>query len=338
MSSERLSRKKNIPSFSFFFKKSISRVFSIINQKFTVMLIPHSEKKVVNFQISVLLLFFVVTLMFGMVGAFFYMTTMYSGSQRMMTENEQDLAVSQGNLDSVLEEVNDVVKMYEIFEGAMNNTLSELDLNSASNDQITAGGDLSSLSDLQEISNGEVREVYDLIRLRESLSEAVEPLEDISQVLQVERQLLSDIPTLWPVASGRTAVTMEFGPNIHPVHGNWYLHKGIDIAGPQGLPIRAAANGRVLESGLDQISGYGNYIIIEHKYGFKTRYSHMQNRLVRAGDTVAQGQRIGALGDTGLSTGAHLDFQIMLGTEVLDPASFLNIKNNFTRWIGGRGY
>jgi hypothetical protein len=127
--------------------------------------------------------------------------------------------------------------------------------------------------------------------LRESLSDAILPLDNIASAIQAEQQLLTDLPTAWPLAAGRAVVTMEFGPNIHPVHGNWYLHKGIDIAGPTGLPVQAAANGKVVEAGFNGISGYGNYVLIEHKYGFRTRYSHMSQILVRAGQTVAQGER-----------------------------------------------
>ncbi|AHC14765.1 Putative metalloendopeptidase [Salinispira pacifica] len=336
MRSDSKNRKPVFSNIKAFFRKSSAFVKSLVKQKFTVMFIPHSEKKVVNFQVSTILLAFVAAILLGMVGGFFYMTTVYAGSEQVISEQEDDLVVTQGNLDTVLDEVNDLVKVYEIFENAMSGTLNELGVSNVMEGGISGSGDLSSISDLQEINNGEVREIYDLRRLRESISDAVGPLENISFGLEVRKEVLANLPTLWPVAGGRSAVTMEFGPNIHPINGNWYLHKGIDIAGPMGLPIQAAANGRVVESGVNNISGYGNYVVIEHKYGFKTRYSHMGSRLVEEGDIVSQGDRIGTLGSTGKSSGPHLDFQIMLGTEVLDPASFLKIQNTFERWEGNR--
>ena len=308
---------------------------SILNQKFTIMLIPHSEKKVVNFQINTLLLMFVFVLFAAMLAGFFYMTTIYTGSEQLISEQQNDLVITQGNLDSVLDEVNGLVKVYDNFETTMSEALRELDLASGSDSVGRGNGDLSSISDLYEINDEEVREIYDVRRLRESLLEAIQPLSDLSTVLTAEKQLLADLPTLWPV-SGRSTVTMEFGPNIHPLEGRWYLHKGIDIAGPLGLPILSAANGRVVEAAYDQRSGYGNYVLLEHKYGFKTRYSHLGSRLVQVGEVVSQGDRVGILGNTGLTSGSHLDFQIMLGTEVLDPTSFLSIKNTFTRWTGNR--
>ncbi|MGI9256181.1 MAG: M23 family metallopeptidase [Salinispira sp.] len=316
--------------------KILSRLSAIINQKFTVMLIPHSERKIVNFQVNTLLIAFITVLLFGVFIGFFYMTTVYTGSKQVISEQQNDLIVTQGNINTIIDEVSDLVSVYNTFEDTMTEALQALDLTQDSDSVISAQGDLSSISDLHEVTSSEAREIHDIRRLRAALLEAIQPLDDISSVLHSEKQLLADLPTLWPVSGGRSVVTMEFGPNIHPIEGRWYLHKGIDIAGPYGLPILAAANGRVIESAYDQSSGYGNYILIEHKYGFKTRYSHMGSRLVRVGDIVSQGNRIGTLGNTGISSGAHLDFQIMLGTEVLDPTSFLSIKNNFSRWTGNR--
>ena len=67
-----------------------------------------------------------------------------------------------------------------------------------------------------------------------------------------------------------------------------------------------------------------------------TRYAHLGHQFVQEGDEVVQGQRIGTLGNSGMSTGAHVHFEIILGNQVLDPVSFLKISNNFKRWTGDR--
>ena len=336
MYSDKGNKKGFLNSLRFSSQKIQSRVSFFVNQRFTVMFIPHSEREPVSFQVNALLIAFVSVLLIGLLSGFFYVTTVYTGSGQVISEQQNDLVITQGNLDSVLDEVGDLVKVYGSFEDSMADALQTLDISLSSDSAIRGNGDLSSISDLHEIDGGEAREIYDIRRLKESLLKAVQPLDDISSVLHAEKQFLADLPTLWPISGGRSAVTMEFGPNIHPIEGRWYLHKGIDIAGSPGLPILAAANGRVIESAYDQNSGYGNYVLVEHKYGFKTRYSHMGSRLVQLGEVVAQGDRIGTLGNTGISSGAHLDFQIMLGTEVLDPTSFLSIRNTFTRWTGNR--
>lgn len=158
----------------------------------------------------------------------------------------------------------------------------------------------------------------------------------ISDTLDSQNGFLSDIPSIWPLQNNHGHVTLEFGPNRHPKTNQWYLHKGIDIAGVYGVEVLASASGKVIEAGYGR-TGYGNYVLIRHKYGFRTRYSHLSRIRVSEGQDVVQGEAIGTLGNTGISTGPHLDFQIILGTDVIDPAQFLKIsRQQFQRWAGNR--
>jgi murein DD-endopeptidase MepM/ murein hydrolase activator NlpD len=93
---------------------------------------------------------------------------------------------------------------------------------------------------------------------------------------------------------------------------SWY-HPAIDIANPTNPPIVAAATGTVITAGWDA-GGYGNYVIIDHGNGYRTLYGHMLNNsiIVKPGDKVTQGQRIGTMGSTGRSTGTHCHFEIRL--------------------------
>lgn len=160
--------------------------------------------------------------------------------------------------------------------------------------------------------------------------------QNINDLLDSQNGFLSDIPSIWPLRNNHGRVTLEFGPNRHPKTNQWYLHKGIDIAGAYGVEVLASASGKVIEAGYGR-SGYGNYVLIRHKYGFRTRYSHLSSIRVEEGQDIVQGGIIGTLGSTGISTGPHLDFQIILGTDVIDPAQFLKIsRQQFERWAGNR--
>lgn len=160
--------------------------------------------------------------------------------------------------------------------------------------------------------------------------------QNINDLLDSQNGFLSDIPSIWPLRNNHGHVTLEFGPNRHPKTNQWYLHKGIDIAGAYGVEVLASASGKVIEAGYGR-TGYGNYVLIRHKYGFRTRYSHLSSIRVNEGQDVVQGGVVGTLGNTGLSTGPHLDFQIILGTDVIDPAQFLKIsRQQFQRWSGNR--
>ncbi|MFQ9126498.1 MAG: peptidoglycan DD-metalloendopeptidase family protein [Butyricicoccaceae bacterium] len=101
------------------------------------------------------------------------------------------------------------------------------------------------------------------------------------------------------------------------------LHSGVDLAVPEGTPVRASDNGKVIlaENSGD---GYGNYIILDHGNGFKTLYGHNSALCVSVGDIVSQGDLIAYSGNTGNSTGPHLHFEIHLDDEKVDPERFLS--------------
>ncbi|MFP4329482.1 MAG: peptidoglycan DD-metalloendopeptidase family protein [Spirochaetaceae bacterium] len=304
--------------------------------RFTVMLIPHSERKVINFHINMVTILFVGVIVVAVAGGFFYFSTMYTGSARMITEKSERLEQSEASLESVLDELAEVVKVAETFDLSLAQTLEELDIGSLEEgeQELASAGDLASFLDIRSVERDELRELQQLRSIAANLRASVEPLESIREVIHSQQDLLADIPNYWPLVAGRGRVTMEFGPNIHPVTSQWYLHKGFDIADSVGVPVVSSGNGKVVELGFDP--GYGMYVWLRHKYGFRTRYSHLQSISVSEGDDVVQGQVIGTLGNTGISTGPHLDFQIWLGTDVVDPAAFLKISNDWQRWSGNR--
>lgn len=117
-------------------------------------------------------------------------------------------------------------------------------------------------------------------------------------------------------------VTSRYGWRTHPVFGNQRFHKGIDIAGSGS--IIASRSGKVITASYN--NGLGYYIEIDHGDGYKSVYSHLQpNMLVSSGQEVAQGQPIGIMGTTGVSTGVHLDFQIYKNGSTVHPSQYLGI-------------
>ncbi|MEX2444350.1 MAG: M23 family metallopeptidase [Alkalispirochaeta sp.] len=311
------------------------RVWRALTQRFTIMLIPHSERSVLNFHVNALVLIFAGVMLTAILGSFIYLSSIHIGSTAIIADRNEELSENQANLDSVIGEVQSLLRSGRAFDEELVDTINSLGIErpDSSVPAAVTRGDLASFFDIHAVADDQSREIQDIQKLTQTLEEAINPLREMRSVLESQQALLSDLPNFWPVANGMGRVTMEFGPNIHPITGQWYLHKGIDIAGPPGLPILASANGKVVEMGYDP--GYGFYVFLRHKYGFRTRYSHMQSILVTEGQDVVQGDRIGTLGNTGTSTGPHLDFIVMLGTDVVDPSAFLTISNSFTR--GGIG-
>ncbi len=307
--------------------RSLVRFVAAGRQRFTIMFIPHSEKRVVNLQLSAYALLFVGMAAIVVVGWFLYLATVFTGSERLAGDTGARLWDAEASLDEVRQEVVSFLQVYDDFERALSGTLQRLDIGTATGSETpVSGGDLASMLSLEPVRDGEVREILDLQRVVASLRASMEPLTEVSEVLDLHKQLLSDIPNHWPVQNGLGYVTMEFGPNIHPIKGIWYMNKGIQIAYYTGTPIVAAANGVVTRAGFDGPAGKGGSVEINHNYGFRTRYGHLANISVDEGEQVVQGQRIGTMGSTALSTGTYLDFQIWIGTENIDPVHFLKLS------------
>ena len=103
------------------------------------------------------------------------------------------------------------------------------------------------------------------------------------------------------------------------------MHKGVDLRIYVGEPIYAVADGVVIKDAYEY-RGYGNYVIIKHSNGYETRYAHLSKRIAKKGDRVKAGDRIGLAGNTGLSTGPHLHFEIRHKGNAVDPAWILNFE------------
>jgi len=150
------------------------------------------------------------------------------------------------------------------------------------------------------------------IKIREkSLSELAEYLED-------RKSLFMATPSLWPA---RGFITSEFGWRKDPVTGVTEYHEGIDIAGPYGGQVKAAAEGVVIEAGND--AGYGKVVVIDHGYGIVTRYAHLSRSFVVVGQRVKKGGVIGAIGNSGKSTGPHVHYEVRIDGVPVNPVKYL---------------
>lgn len=115
--------------------------------------------------------------------------------------------------------------------------------------------------------------------------------------------------------------TSSFGSRYHPILKRTRPHNGVDIGADHGSSIRAAASGIVITSGW--MSGYGNTVVIDHGDGVSTLYGHCSVLYVNDGDTVVMGDRIAAVGSTGLATGPHLHFEVRINGRPVNPVRYL---------------
>ncbi|EAB5281062.1 M23 family metallopeptidase [Campylobacter upsaliensis] len=149
-------------------------------------------------------------------------------------------------------------------------------------------------------------------------------LENLNLTNDQQQGILNQIPNGWPITN--KGVTGKFGWREHPILKRKEFHPGIDLAASIGTPIYAPASGVVEFSGYSN-NGYGYNVILLHNFGFKSVFAHMTRKdVVKAGDFVNKGDLIGYTGNTGLSTGPHLHYEVRFINKTLEPLYFLNLK------------
>ena len=298
-----------------FLARFFGGIAGFFRQQVTVMLVPHSERNIFNFRISAFSMVVVIFLLVCMVLTFILYTTRFIGVSDMLADKKAVLEQRDANLEVIRDQISDLLNTSRVFEESLHSTLDRLGLEKEgrTGKLDRTSGDLA--SDLAELD-----------AMKGLLQDSLEYFDQIARMLQAQQSLIVELPTIWPLKDVRGYVTSYFGPTTHPFTKHWYLHKGIDIAYSRGTKVISTANGKVIEKGFDA-NGYGNYIVIKHKYGFYTRYAHMDKVYVKEGQNVQQGEVVGTLGNTGLSTGPHLHYEVRIGSQVVDPQRYLDFNS-----------
>ena len=140
----------------------------------------------------------------------------------------------------------------------------------------------------------------------------------VGRVLTPHLEEMSHIPSLWPV---KGFITSGFGRRMDPIEDGTDYHTGVDISAPYGSPVQAPAEGLVIFSGWQQ--GYGQCLEISHGGGIVTRYAHLSKIVVKPGQHLKRWQKIGLVGTSGRSTGAHLHYEVLRNGQPSDPRRYL---------------
>ena len=143
---------------------------------------------------------------------------------------------------------------------------------------------------------------------------------------------LADAPSMWPV-EGRVA--SGFGVREDPIDGEGAFHPGIDIDAPSGTPVRAAADGDVIEAAMN--AGYGREVILNHGFGVETVYGHLSRFAVFPAQHVTRGQVIGYVGESGRATGPHLHYEVRVHNAPVNPHKYLRTTFEDVANLSGAG-
>ncbi len=147
-------------------------------------------------------------------------------------------------------------------------------------------------------------------------------LDEVAELVLRKQEMLASIPAVQPIPNeDLTQTAGGFGWRIHPIHKIQKFHAGMDFTCKQGTPIHSTGDGRVIYAEYGT-NGYGMHVIVDHGFGYQTLYAHMSKLEVRTGQKVKRGDVLGRVGNTGLSVGPHLHYEVHKSSEPVDPANY----------------
>ena len=148
-------------------------------------------------------------------------------------------------------------------------------------------------------------------------------LDDTQDMATNKEEFSTVIPAIWPIDRTKLrSVSSLYGMRKHPRYGVWRKHEGVDLAAPKGTPVYATGNAVVSQARWR--NGYGQLIELNHGFGYKTRYGHLSKMYVKEGDSVTRGQVIGEVGNTGVSVGSHLHYEVRFRDNTVNPIHYFN--------------
>lgn len=172
-------------------------------------------------------------------------------------------------------------------------------------------------------------EIDSTLAFEDYWEEELTPLTELNEVVSFIHNdpfnfiFIDNIPSGNPLAR-EISVNSFYGARLHPIHKILKFHRGIDLQGINGEKAIASGNGKIIETGFKE--DLGNYIKIQHNYGFESIYGHLSKIIVKKGQKVVKGQLIGKVGQTGKVTGPHLHYTLKKNDNYLDPFDFLFMK------------
>ncbi len=294
---------------------------------FTIIVIPHNEETVLNLRIPLYLFqAMAILLVAGLVCGYVLLS-----DNLHVQENSAEISRLQAvnralyeDIDRMTIETERLLEQAEEMEMLTLEVRKMIDLPPGERRQEEAGYEVFLTSNEQPsllASRGGnpviARNMSNITHLQGFLPEFNEELSRLREDIRAHQREMAATPSIWP-AQGR--VTSEFGPRASPFTRRREFHYGIDIAGPRGTFIFAAADGKVDLATYQR--GMGNTVIIEHGYGYRTVYAHLSGFVVAPGQVVEKGEKIGYMGSTGFSTGPHLHYEVHVNGVAVDPRRF----------------
>lgn len=264
-----------------------------------------------------------VGLVFSSIIIFLSYTYVDSPKEKQLEREISELTLQYEFLNKQMDQVSVVLADIQDRDNNVYRTIFEAEPIPASIRQAGYGG-VNRYKKLQGFDNTElmVETSKRLDRVSKQLYIQSKSFDEVVKLVKNKEKLLAAIPAIQPISNNDLRHTPSgFGMRTHPIYKTRQFHAGMDFAATQGTEIYATGDG-VVERADNKTSGYGNHVIINHSYGYKTLYAHMTHFTVRRGQKVKRGQLIGFVGSTGLSTAPHVHYEVRKSGKKMNPINY----------------
>ncbi len=246
-----------------------------------------------------------------------------SPKEKQLKRENAELAVQFELLNGRLNEISKVLGDIQERDNNVYRTIFEAEPIPLSIRQAGFGG-VDRYKELQGFDNSEllIETSKRLDRISKQLYIQSKSFDEVAALVKGKEKLLASIPAIQPVSNKDLRHQPSgFGWRTHPIYKTAEFHPGMDFAAAQGTEIYATGDGTI-ERADALAQGYGNHVVINHGYGYKTLYGHMNSMVVRVGQQVKRGQLIGYVGSTGLSTAPHVHYEVVKAGEKMNPINY----------------
>ena len=251
-------------------------------------------------------------------------TSFYKTPKVLMLEEESEILLSKyDGLNERMIDIDLVIKDMQQRDDHFYRSIFELKPIPSSVREAGFGG-VNRYLELEGYNNSDI--LIEIFKKVDKISKKIyvqsKSFDTVIELAKNKEKMIACVPAIQPVAlKDFNRISDYFGSRRDPFTGKATMHHGMDFTGPKGSDIFVTGDGVVVEAGYS-FYGYGNRVVVDHGYGYKTVYAHLRKILIDEGQKVKRGEVIGTLGNTGRSTGAHLHYEVRLSNNAVNPINY----------------
>jgi murein DD-endopeptidase MepM/ murein hydrolase activator NlpD len=256
---------------------------------------------------------------------FFFLVNNYidSPKEKMLKREKNQLAAQYELLNKRMDQVTEVLEDIQRRDDEIYRVIFEAEP-IADNIRKAGFGGVNRYKQLEGFKNSEliIESAQKLDQISKQLYIQSKSYDEVYKMATKKEKMLASIPAIQPVANkDLKRMASGYGMRMHPIYKRRKMHTGMDFSAEQGTEIYATGDAVVAEVENSR-RGYGNHVVLNHGYGYKTLYAHMTQYIVRKGEKVKRGQVIGYVGNTGTSVAPHLHYEVIKNGEKVNPVNF----------------